>query len=204
MITIINFKMGNLGSISNMLKHIGTESIITSDPAAIESAEKIILPGVGHFDKAMHNLKQLELIDVLRKKVLKDCVPVMGICLGMQLLCKTSEEGGMDGLGFIDARVKRFSFSKDNGLKIPHMGWNLVKAEKLSPLMAGTGQDSRFYFVHSYHAVCNDPKDVLLSTLYGYRFTSSVERKNIIGVQFHPEKSHTFGMQLLKNFVEKY
>jgi glutamine amidotransferase len=100
--------------------------------------------------------------------------------------------------------VKRFSFSKDNGLKIPHMGWNLVKVEKLSPLMAGTRQDSRFYFVHSYHAVCNDPKDVLSSTQYGYRFTSSVERNNIIGVQFHPEKSHSFGMQLLKNFIEKY
>jgi glutamine amidotransferase len=196
--------MGNLGSISNMLKHIGAKSTITSDPAAIESAEKIILPGVGHFDKAMYNLKQLELVDVLRKKVLKDCVPVMGICLGMQLLCTSSEEGGMDGLGFIDASVKRFSFSKDNGLKIPHMGWNLVKVEKLSPLMAGTRQDSRFYFVHSYHAVCNDPKDVLSSTQYGYRFTSSVERNNIIGVQFHPEKSHSFGMQLLKNFIEKY
>jgi glutamine amidotransferase len=146
----------------------------------------------------------LGLVDVLTKKVLEDRVPVLGICLGMQLLCKNSEEGSLDGLGFIDASVKRFSFSQDNGLKIPHMGWNLAKGEKSSPLLAGKGQDSRFYFVHSYHAVCNDPKDVLTSTHHGYRFTSSFERNNIIGVQFHPEKSHRFGMQLLKNFVENY
>ena len=204
MITIVNYKMGNLGSIANMLKRLGVMCTITSDPAEIEAAKKIILPGVGHFDKAMHNLRELELVDLLRKKVLKDSVPVLGICLGMQLLCGSSEEGSLDGLDFIDASVKRFSFSQDKGLKIPHMGWNSVKAEKSSPLLAGIGQDARFYFVHSYHAVCNDPKDVLTSTFHGYRFTSSFERNNIIGVQFHPEKSHRFGMQLLKNFIENY
>lgn len=204
MITIINYHMGNLGSIANMLKRIGAQSTITSDQAEIETAEKIILPGVGHFDKAMHNLRQLELVDVLRKKVLEDGIPVLGICLGMQLLCKNSEEGSLDGLGFIDASVKRFSFSQENGLKIPHMGWNLIKPEKASTLLEHNGQDARFYFVHSYHAVCNNPQDVLTSTNHGYRFTSSFERNNIIGVQFHPEKSHRFGMQLLKNFVENY
>lgn len=204
MITIINYHMGNLGSIINMLKRIGASSTITSDPAEIEAAEKIILPGVGHFDKAMHNLTHLGLVDVLRKKVLEDRVPVLGICLGMQLLCKNSEEGSRDGLGFVDAYVKRFYFTEENGLKIPQMGWNLIKPEKASPLLENNGKDARFYFVHSYHAVCNNPQDVLTSTYHGYRFTSSFECDNIIGVQFHPEKSHRFGMQLLKNFVENY
>jgi glutamine amidotransferase len=179
-------------------------STITSDPAEIEVAEKFILPGVGHFDKAMHNLTHLGLVDVLRKKVLEDKVPVLGICLGMQLLCKNSEEGSRDGLGFVDAYVKRFYFTDEIGLKIPQMGWNLIKPEKASPLLENNGKDSRFYFVHSYHVVCNNPQDVLTSTYHGYRFTSSFERDNIIGVQFHPEKSHRFGMQLLKNFVENY
>jgi glutamine amidotransferase len=204
MITIINYHMGNLGSITNMLKRIGAMSTITSDPAEIEVAEKFILPGVGHFDKAMHNLTHLGLVDVLRKKVLEDKVPVLGICLGMQLLCKNSEEGSRDGLGFVDAYVKRFYFTDEIGLKIPQMGWNLIKPEKASPLLENNGKDSRFYFVHSYHVVCNNPQDVLTSTYHGYRFTSSFERDNIIGVQFHPEKSHRFGMQLLKNFVENY
>jgi glutamine amidotransferase len=161
------------------------------------------LPGVGHFDKAMENLEKLGLIETIKKKALKDKTPILGICLGMQLMCKSSEEGTRLGLGLIDANVKRFNFSHNN-LKIPHMGWNIASPKKDSSLFTKHITDTRFYFVHSYYVVCNDTKDTLTTTNHGCEFTSSFEHNNIIGVQFHPEKSHRFGMEVLKNFIEKY
>lgn len=200
MITIIDYKMGNLGSIKNMLKKIGVETEITNDHGVIANAKKIILPGVGSFDQAMENLKTLKLIEVLNKKALIDKVPVLGICLGMQLLAKDSEEGILSGLGWIDANILKFRL-KDN-FKIPHMGWNLVAQKKEHPLFENMYYEPRFYFVHSYYFKCNESKNILSSTNYGGDFTSAVCNDNILGVQFHPEKSHKFGMKLLENFVK--
>lgn len=202
MLTIIDYGMGNLGSIDNMIKRIGYNCNITSDINKIETAEKIILPGVGHFDKAMKNIVDLGLLDIIRKKALVDKTPILGICLGMQLMCKHSEEGNRTGLSLIDGVVKRFSFDEYTNLKIPHMGWNLVKVKKSSPILLNMFEDARFYFVHSYHVVCDRQNDILTTTSYGYDFTSSFLKDNIFGVQFHPEKSHKFGMLLLKNFIE--
>ncbi len=200
MITIIDYGMGNLGSIKNMLKKIGIESLITNDINKIDIAEKIILPGVGAFDRAMDNLKSLNLIKVLNKKAFADKVPVLGICLGMQLMANSSEEGKLKGLGWLNANVLKFNIAKT--LKIPHMGWNLAKQQKEHDIFVDMYSEARFYFVHSYHFQCNDKNDILASTLYGEDFTSAVCKDNIIGVQFHPEKSHKFGIKLLKNFTE--
>ena len=204
MIVIVDYGMGNLGSIRNMIRKVGGKSVITSDKSEIKEASKIILPGVGTFDNAVKNLEKLGLIDIIKEKVLVEKVPILGICLGMQLLTKGSEEGYLEGFGFIDAETKRFNF-KDKDLKIPHMGWNVVKLQKRSRLFEGMeNQENRFYFVHSYYVDCFDKRDILTTTFYGIEFISSFEKENIIGCQFHPEKSHKFGMQLLKNFVEKY
>jgi imidazole glycerol-phosphate synthase subunit HisH len=201
-ITIIDFGMGNLGSIANMIKRIGHKSIITSELSKIDSSQKIILPGVGHFDKAMQNIKKLNLIDIIRKKAIDDKIPILGICLGMQLMCLKSEEGFDTGLGLINAEVKKFSFMGEEIPKIPHMGWNSIKLQKGNSLFTNIFESSRFYFVHSYFVVCNDRNDVLSTTEYGFEFTSSFAHNNILGVQFHPEKSHKFGMLLMKNFIE--
>jgi len=204
MITIIDYGMGNLGSVANMIKKVGGKSIITSNKDDIKNAKKILLPGVGAFDSAVRNLKKLHLWDLIKEKVLVEKVPIMGICLGMQLLTKGSEEGELDGFGFIDAYAKRFEFEKED-LKIPHMGWNVVNLQKKSKLFEGMeDQENRFYFVHSFAVECKENKDILTTTHYGYDFVSSFEKENIIGCQFHPEKSHKFGMKLFKNFVEKY
>lgn len=200
MITIIDYGMGNLGSIKNMLKKIGVDSKITSDINEITNAKKLILPGVGAFDRAMENLKSLKLIEVLNKKVLIDKIPVLGICLGMQLLAKNSEEGILPGLGWVDANVLKFNL--DKALKVPHMGWNLVTKKKEHPLFENMHSEPRFYFVHSYYFKCNDSWDIMTNTEYGNDFTSAVSKDNIMGVQFHPEKSHKFGMRLLENFAK--
>jgi len=202
MIVIIDYGMGNLGSIANMLRKIGADAVISSAAADIRKAEKLILPGVGAFDNGMKNLRDRGLLPVLQDRVLSDKVPLLGICLGMQLLTKNSEEGTLDGLGWIDARTVRFKFSEEAALKVPHMGWNQIVASRDNPLTRNIGERPRFYFVHSYYVVCDRNEDVLTTTHYGYDFTSAVNRGNIYGVQFHPEKSHTFGMKLLKNFAE--
>jgi glutamine amidotransferase len=204
MITIIDYKTGNLGSIQNILKRIGEDSVITSDKDEIKRATKIILPGVGAFDTGMRNLLELDLVDILNRKVKLEKVPVLGICLGMQLLSNGSEEGALPGLGWIDGETVRFRFEDTVEYKIPHMGWNFVRQHKESKLFENMFSDPRFYFVHSYFFRANIEKDVLLSTTYEIEFTSAVEKGNILGVQFHPEKSHKFGMKLLKNFVDFY
>lgn len=202
MITMIK-TTGNIGSILNMLKKIGAGATIASDISMIEKAEKLILPGVGAFDNGMNNLCEQGLIEVLNKKVIKERTPILGICLGMQLLTKSSEEGTLPGLGWIDAQTVRFKFDEKNkDLKVPHMGWNTVHINKESPLFKEMFAESRFYFVHSYHVVCNNETDILTTTHHGYEFPSSIQKDNIMGVQFHPEKSHKFGMKLLKNFVD--
>ncbi len=204
MIVIIDYGMGNIGSITNMIKRIGYSAEVSSDISQIQAATKIILPGVGHFDMAMQNIASLGLFDIIKKKALEDKTPILGICLGMQIMCKHSEEGKEAGLGIIDAEVKRFHFSADLKLKVPHMGWNIVEPNKNDTIFSDMPNEKRFYFVHSYHVVCNDENDIIAATNYGYDFTASFGRENIMGVQFHPEKSHKFGMQLLKNFIEKY
>ena len=200
---IIDYHMGNLGSILNMLKKIGVDAAFSSDPSEIRKADRLILPGVGAFDHGMANLERMGLIPVLNEKVLQGHTPVLGICLGMQLMTKSSEEGKKTaGLGWINAHTVRFRHDAALNLKVPHMGWNVIIPKKESPLFADMHAAPRFYFVHSYHVVCADPGDVLTATPYGYEFTSSFQHGNVIGVQFHPEKSHKFGMRLLKNFAE--
>lgn len=203
---IVDYGMGNLGSISNMLKKIGHQCVITSSKELIKSASKLILPGVGSFDRAMDNLDKLDLINVLTNKVQVEKTPVLGICLGMQLLGLRSEEGLNPGLGWIDGEVIKFVFNKEwnQQLKIPHMGWNEVITMKENALLMNLVSPARFYFVHSYYFVCHRDEDVLLNANYGHNFVAGLAAENIMGVQFHPEKSHRFGMQLLKNFVEKF
>lgn len=201
MIVIVDYRMGNLGSIRNMFKKIGVAANVSSDADAIDRADKLILPGVGSFDNGMANLKEMGLEDVLTRRVVTQKVPVLGICLGMQLMTAGSEEGTLPGLGWVDARTIRFRHG-DAGWKIPHMGWNVLEPKKTDSLFAGMYEYPRFYFVHSYHVVCSDADDVLATTSYGYDFVSAFGKGNIFGVQFHPEKSHRFGMKLLKTFVE--
>jgi glutamine amidotransferase len=202
-ITIIDYGMGNIGSIANMLKKVGASVKISGDPQQIRAATKLILPGVGHFDRGMQQLRDRKLIDVLTERVVGEGVPILGICLGVQLFTRCSEEGTLPGLGWVAASTIRFRFEQHPTLKIPHMGWNSVKPVKKSLLFSNLPNDARFYFVHSYHLNCEELNDVLGSTEYGYDFSSAIECRNIYGAQFHPEKSHKFGMALLRNFAEK-
>lgn len=204
-ITIIDYGVGNLGSIQNILKRLGAQSEIATDVGAIERATKIILPGVGAFDAGMTQLNQSGLRPALDAAVLQKRVPVSGICLGMQLMTEGSEEGSLPGLGWIPAKTIRFLPEPNETMKIPHMGWSVVKNAKQSPVLDLLEDESRFYFVHSYHVDCINRADVLLTAQYGsVHFDAAFERENILGFQFHPEKSHRFGMALLKAFLEKY
>lgn len=201
MTTIINYNLGNPKSIKNMLAYLGIESRISADHADIASADRLILPGVGHFQHGMEQLEQLGLIEILKKEVLENKKPILGICLGMQLLTKHSEEGNLVGLGFIDAQTKKFVL-KDSSLKVPHMGWNTVTFQKESKLIQEISENPRYYFVHSYYVDCMNQEDILCATQYGQEFVSGFQHHNIFGLQFHPEKSHKFGMKLLDNFCK--
>ena len=204
-IAIIDYGVGNLGSIQNMLKKLGAQSEIATDVNVIERATKLILPGVGAFDAGMTQLNQSGLRPALDAAVLQKRVPVIGICLGMQLMTEGSEEGELPGLGWVSAKTTRFVPSPNEIMKIPHMGWSLVTKAKSSPVLDLLEDESRFYFVHSYHVGCSNHEDVLLTAQYGsVRFDAAFEYENILGFQFHPEKSHRFGMKLLKAFLEKY
>ncbi len=205
MITIIDYQVGNLSSIRNMLKKAGVESRITGDTEAIASAEKLILPGVGSFDYGMEKLRSASFFDILNQRVLADQVPILGICLGVQLFTESSEEGQSPGLGWIKGKTVRFRQQEMSAkLKVPHMGWNEVHTRKESPLFRDMYEEPRFYFVHTYHLEVADKSDELVEATYGYPFTAGVEFENIVGVQFHPEKSHKFGMRLLENFAQYY
>jgi glutamine amidotransferase len=202
MITVVDYGAGNIGSVVNMIKHVGGTAEVVRDPSGVLGAGKILLPGVGSFDNAMTRLANLGFIEPLKVRAAEG-TPFLGICLGMQLLANCSEEGSLEGLGLIPGQVRRFRFEAEAvSLKIPHMGWNRATPTVDHPLSAGMNADSRFYFVHSYFFECDNPDNVLLSSFYGVPFTSGVQRGNVMGVQFHPEKSHRYGMQLIKNFVE--
>jgi glutamine amidotransferase len=205
MIVIINYGMGNLASIQNMFKKVGADAIISSSLTDIQSADKLILPGVGAFNTGMQKLKESGLQEIIKKRAIEGGIPTLGICLGMQLLMNKSEEGQLPGLGWLDGEVIRFKFTAaQNQIKIPHMGWNTIVKIKDHPLMAGLPIEPRFYFVHSFHVECKNEQDVLAKTNYGYDFASIVAQNNILGTQFHPEKSHKFGMQILRNFAENF
>lgn len=200
MITIINYGIGNLESVHNMLKKCGIESSITSDPTEIEKANKLILPGVGHYDHCMQKLSNSEILPVILKKVITDKIPTLGICVGHQMLFEHSEEGDTQGLGWIPGNVVKFDQNKiPYNYKIPHMGWADLKVTSDASLFDGI-EDPRFYFVHSYHVECDD-QFILATANHSYDFVAAVQKENIFGVQFHPEKSHKFGMKLFKNFA---
>ena len=200
-ITIVNYGMGNIGSLRNMFKRIGVKVELASDPCAIKRATKIVLPGVGAFGPAMQCINDLGLREILRTKALQERVPFLGICLGMQLLTRGSEENpGSKGLDLIPGQTVRFS--RDLSLKVPHMGWNTISVENSNHITRALAPDPRFYFVHSYHVKADDPKDVMLTCNYGHNFHAGLNRGNITGAQFHPEKSHKFGMAFLKAFAE--
>ena len=201
MITIIDYGAGNIKSIQNMLKKIGIQSELSNDKTVIENAEKLILPGVGHFDYGMQQLRKTGLIECLNKKVLIEKTPILGICLGAQMLGNKSEEGVEKGLGWIDMDILKFNFANSN-LKIPHMNWNEITMKKTSILLNNMFENPRFYFVHSYFMKPINAKDSLCTVDYGGDFVAAVEKENIYGVQFHPEKSHKFGMKLLENFAK--
>ena len=201
-LVVVDAGIGNLGAIPNMLKRIGASATITNDRDEIATADRLILPGVGAFDPAMQTLNDLGIVDALTQKALVERVPVLGVCLGMQLLFAGSEEGELPGLGWIPGKVVKFRLNgEDPTLRIPHMGWNWVERANDGALFAGFDETPRFYFAHSYHVEAADEADVVGWTDYGYRFAASVQHENIGGIQFHPEKSHRFGLRVFENFL---
>ena len=203
MTIIIDYGLGNLSSIKNMLSYLGVEAIISSNKTKIEEASKLILPGVGSFDTGMKNLNDLDLIPLIKEKILKGNTPILGICLGAQLLLENSDEGIEKGLGLVNGKVSSFSgaLKKEKiTLPIPNMGWRDVEFQNEIQLIFKKNP-SKFYFVHSYFFELSDQNDVWNMSNYGFDFCSGFKRDNILGVQFHPEKSHQYGMQLLKYFI---
>ena len=200
-VTIVDYGMGNLHSVKKKLDRLKTTSSITSNPRDIIKADKIILVGVGHFAKAMKNIQELDLLDALSEVAIIKKKPVLGICLGMQLMAKDSEEGNTEGLGWLDANVRKMQVDDTLKFKIPHTGWNKITQSKKSHLMKGIPESSEFYFVHSYYFKSNETSNILNETEYCFKFTSAIEKDNIFGVQYHPEKSHDVGEVLLKNFI---
>lgn len=204
MIAVLDYGVGNVSSIINMLKKIGVPAILTNNISELEKAEKLILPGVGSFDAGMDKLNKSGMVEVIRNHAINEQKPLLGICLGMQMLGRKSEEGNESGLGLIPFENKRFDFDGHPQLKIPHMGWDITINSIINdPLVDGLTPMQRYYFVHSYHAVCDSEENVLMRCDYGYSFAAAVKKDNIYGVQFHPEKSHKFGMELLSNFARR-
>lgn len=202
MITIVDYGSGNIEAFKNIYKKLNIGCEVATTPEEILTAKKLVLPGVGAFDETMRILRDSGMVDALNKQVLENKVPVIGICVGMQILSKKSDEGELDGLGWIDAEVKKFDVSKlTQKPHLPHMGWNTFQTEKESPILGDLKPAKGFYFLHTYYFSCHNEADILASTVYGDRYTSAVNHENIFGVQFHPEKSHSNGVQLLKNFA---
>lgn len=203
MIAIINYGLGNIGSILNMLRVIGERAEIATTPEQLSSADKFILPGVGAFDAGVTRLNESGLSDEIKKQCVNNKKPLLGICLGMQLLGRKSEEGTLSGLNLIPFDNIRFRFEGGCNLKVPHMGWDVIDIKNECPLTDNLEGQQRFYFVHSYHAKCDSSKNILMTCDYGYEFAAAVVKDNIYGVQFHPEKSHDFGMKILSNFAKR-
>lgn len=207
-IVIVDYGMCNVNSVKNMSRHLGYDCIISGDLNVIEKADKLILPGVGNFAEAMDRICALGMKGILDHKVLTDRIPILGICLGMQILTDYSEEGNCEGFGWIHAETKKFNSdimsTSDCRLKIPHMGWDYLKIERESHIVEGVQQRDRFYFVHSYYVQCKNRENVIAKTEYGHVFDTVIQKDNIVGTQFHPEKSLKYGMKILKNFLEKF
>ena len=213
MISVIDYGAGNIGSILNMVRKLSGEAKLVSTPEEISKAEKLILPGVGHFDFGMNTLQESGMIEALHDSVNKKGIPILGICLGAQLMTQSSAEGSLPGLGWFDATVNSFrddwqklglqGVSKDGvRLRTPHMGWNTVTPQKSSKLTLNMPPDPRFYFVHSYYIKCNSEADILFETVYGLPFASGLQYENKYAVQFHPEKSHKYGLKLFENYLK--
>ncbi len=201
MITVIDYGVGNIGALLNMFEYLGIEAQASGDPYVISDAQQLVLPGVGAFDKAMTTLRERHLEAPLNEAVLERRVPVLGVCLGMQLLARGSEEGNEPGLGWLDAQVRRITVPAGLGLKVPHIGWMDILPTRNSALFGLALPPERFYFDHSYHMVCAKSENVTAVIGYGNELCCAVESGNVFGVQFHPEKSHRFGMRLLKAFA---
>jgi glutamine amidotransferase len=199
-IGIVDYGVGNIGSLINMFKRIGVAADRVTDAAGIRAAHRLVLPGIGAFDQAMRALGERDLIAPLTEMAMEKRIPVLGVCLGMQLLSRGSDEGKLSGFGWIDGWVRNLAPAREAGLRVPHMGWNFVEPAKPHPLLAELDEGARFYFVHSYFVDCARPADILLRCDYGSPFTAAVARDNVAGFQFHPEKSHRYGMSLLKAF----
>lgn len=201
---IVDYGVCNVGSVKNMLHHMGQVCEISDNVSVIEGSDYIVLPGVGNYRYAMEQLKSRGIDGILRKKVIQESTPILGICLGMQMLLDHSEEGDCDGLGFVRGVVKRFSGFDDmpKDYKIPHMGWNSLIPNYQKSIMHGITNMDRFYFVHSYAAKCLDSDDSAARTFYGVSFDSVIQKNNVMGVQFHPEKSLKYGMKIFRNFLD--
>lgn len=205
MIAIVDYDVGNVGSILNMLRKIGAKAEVTRDPDTLAAADKLVLPGVGAFDEAVANLHRFGLWELLDDLVIKHAKPILGVCLGAQLMTRSSEEGQRPGFGWLDARIQRFRPPNGITLRVPHMGWNVVTPTRPDhAIFHGVPDPMRFYFVHSYHMVSDTPDIELARTDYGGTFTSALGRDNILAMQYHPEKSHKYGLQVYRNFVERF
>jgi imidazole glycerol-phosphate synthase subunit HisH len=201
MIVIVDYSMGNVKSIQNQINRMGFDSVISSSSEILEDATKIILPGVGNFVQGMKNLQNSGLSDILSDLILNRKKLILGICLGMQLMTNHSEEGSIKGLGWVDAETIKFNLATTSKYKTPHMGWNTLVKKRASPILNNITEEDFFYFVHSYHVICNESPDIVATTRYGIEFVSVFQKSNIYGVQFHPEKSHSAGLQMLRNFI---
>jgi len=204
MISLVDYGVANLGSMRNMLRRIGAETELVTTADGIAKASKVILPGIGAFDHGMEALHNLGLVEALRRRVLGDGVPFFGVCLGAQLLGESSAEGKRPGLGLVPSRCERLPADGDAGIRVPHMSWAQIEPTRPDPILGGLDEKARFYFVHSYHVVPDDPQVIALETTYHHPFCAAIWRDNVFATQFHPEKSHRFGKQLLKNFIERY
>jgi len=202
-LVIVDYGLGNRRAVLNMILRAGGDARLSGSPEDIARADKLILPGVGSFDRGMEQLRALGLAEVLEAKVVKEGAPILGICLGMQLFTGRSEEGHASGLGWLDAVTVRFDQARlGRSLRVPHMGWSDVSVVRESRLLGNMGESPRFYFCHSYHVRCGDDADAVGLCEHGYSFPAAIERGHLAGVQFHPEKSHKWGLRLIQNFIE--
>jgi glutamine amidotransferase len=201
LIVIVDYGVGNISAIINMLDYLGVEAISSNEHKEIQNANGLILPGVGAFDRAMRSLREQKLIELLNDLVLIQSIPVLGICLGMQILARRSDEGTEPGLGWLSADVRKIAVKEGSQLKIPHIGWSETTNSPTNPLFSQLAGPQRYYFNHSFHMVCDNANDVISTFDFDQVLTCGVNNKNIFGVQFHPEKSHKFGMRILQSFV---